>query len=224
MARQRSWSCCTTSLADGVGGLNVLAALVDPGASPAAVFFPRSFPTLLSLARDAWLARLRGIRRAPGSWRSLRRSMFAGGGLRPPRATPCSLVRQTGPRRRMTVVRVDRDLLRAAAHRHGATTNDAVLVAIGGALHHYLLSRGEPVDPIALAVPVSGRQPARGPVAGNLVNPMLVEVPARGRASERLERVEATVPTDRPRLARRRLRSLAACSDSWPGSGYTASS
>ena len=50
----------------------------------------------------------------------------------------------------MTVVRVDRALLAATAHRHGATTNDAVLVAAGGALHRYLLSRGEPVDPIAV--------------------------------------------------------------------------
>ena len=74
-------------LADGLGGLNVLAALVDPGAPPAAVPFPRPSPSRASLARDAWMTRLVGMRRMAGSWRSLRRGMFAGGGLHPPRAT-----------------------------------------------------------------------------------------------------------------------------------------
>lgn len=180
-------------LADGLGGVNVLAALLDPGAPPAAVSFPREAPTRASLARDAWRTRLLGIRRAAGLWPSLRRSMFAGGGFRPARATPCSLVQQTGPHLRMTVVRLDRGLLRAAAHRNGATTNDAVLVAVAGALHQLLLSRGESIDPIAITVPVSGRRPGGGPAIGNLVSPMLVDVPARGNLGERLAQVESAV-------------------------------
>jgi WS/DGAT/MGAT family acyltransferase len=180
-------------LADGLGGVNVLAALLDPGAPPAAVSFPRVSPTRASLARDAWRTRLIGIGRAAGSARSLRRSMFAGGGFRPARATPCSLVQQTGPRLRMAVVRLDREMLRAAAHRKGGTTNDAVLVAVGGALHQLLLSRGESVDPIAVTVPVSGRRPGGGPAIGNSVSPMLVDVPARGDVAERLAQVEAAV-------------------------------
>jgi diacylglycerol O-acyltransferase / wax synthase len=180
-------------IADGLGGLNVLAALVDPGLPPAAVAFPRARPALSSLARDAWLARLRGLRQVSSWWHSLRRSMFAGGGFHPTRATPCSLVQRTGPRRRMAVVRMDRALLRAAAHDHGATTNDAVLVAVAAALHQYLLSRGELVDPIAITVPVSGRQPAGGQAVGNLVSPMLVAVPAGGGVPERLAQVEAAV-------------------------------
>jgi WS/DGAT/MGAT family acyltransferase len=180
-------------LADGLGGLNVLAALLDPGAPPAAVSFPRASPTRAGLARDAWRTRLLGIYRAAGLWRSLRRSMFAGGGLRPARATPCSLMQQTSPHLRMAVVRLERASLRAAAHRKGATTNDAVLVAVGAALHQYLLSRGESVDPIAVTVPVSGRRPGGGPAMGNLVSPMLVDVPARGNAAERLAQVEAAV-------------------------------
>ncbi len=180
-------------LADGLGGVNVLAALLDPGAPPAAVSFPREAPTRASLARDAWRTRLLGIRRAAGLWPSLRRSMFAGGGFRPARATPCSLVQQTGPHLGMTVVRLDRGLLRAAAHRNGATTNDAVLVAVAGALHQLLLSRGESIDPIAITVPVSGRRPGGGPAIGNLVSPMLVDVPARGNLVERLAQVESAV-------------------------------
>jgi diacylglycerol O-acyltransferase / wax synthase len=180
-------------LADGPGGLNVLAALLDPGAPPAAVSFPRASRTRAALARDAWRTRLLGIRRAAGLGRSLRRSMFAGGGFRPARATPCSLVQQTGPHLRMAVVRLDRASLRAAAHRNGATTNDAVLVAVGAALHQYLLSSGESVDPIAVTVPVSGRRPGGGQAIGNMVSPMLVDVPIGGDAGERLKRVETAV-------------------------------
>jgi diacylglycerol O-acyltransferase / wax synthase len=129
-------------LADGLGGLNVLAALVDPGAPPAAAPFPRPRPTVRDLARDAWLTRLQGVRRAAGSWRLLRRAMFAGGGFHPIPATPCSLVQPTGPRRTTGVVRLNRSQLAAAAHRRGATTNDAALVAVAGALNKTLLKRG----------------------------------------------------------------------------------
>jgi diacylglycerol O-acyltransferase / wax synthase len=180
-------------LADGLGGLNVLAALVDPGARPASVTFPRARPALSSLAQDAWLTRLQGLRQTAMTWRSLRQSMFAGGGFRPMRATPCSLVQRTGPRRRMAVVRLDRASLRATAHRNGATTNDSLLVAVGAALHQYLLSRGESVDPLAVTVPVSGRRPGGGPAVGNLVSPMLVDVPTNGGVRERLAQVEAAV-------------------------------
>jgi diacylglycerol O-acyltransferase len=53
-------------LADGLGGVNVIAALVDPGAEPATVPFPRPRPALSVLARDALLTRLRGMRQAAG--------------------------------------------------------------------------------------------------------------------------------------------------------------
>ena len=180
-------------LADGLGGLNVLAALVDPGLEPAGVPFPRPRPPLPILARDGLLTRLRGMRQAAGSWRSLRRAMFAGGGFRPDRAVPCSLVQPTSSRLGMAVVRLERARLAAAAHRSGSTTNDAVLVAVGAALHQILLSRGELVDPIAITVPVSGRGSRPGPAVGNLVSPMLVEVPTSGAVRERLAQVEAAV-------------------------------
>jgi diacylglycerol O-acyltransferase / wax synthase len=180
-------------LADGLGGVNVLAALVDPGMEPASVPFPRPRPALPILARDALLTRLHGMRQAGGSWRSLRRAMFAGGGFRPDPAVPCSLVQPASPRLRMATVRLERARLAAAAHRNGATTNDAVLVAVGAALHKILLSRGESVDPIAITVPVSGRGSRPGPAVGNLVSPMLVDVPAGGAVGERLAQVEAAV-------------------------------
>lgn len=180
-------------LADGLGGLNILAALVDPGTPPAAVPFPRPKPTLSSLARDTWRTRLSNIRRVGGSFRLLRLAMSAGGGLQPTRAAPCSLLQRTGSRREVAVMRLDRARLAAAAHRYGATANDAVLVAVGGALHQVLLSKGESVDPIAITVPVSGRRAGGGSALGNLVSPMLVDVPTGGDLAARLARVEAAV-------------------------------
>ena len=180
-------------LADGLGGVNVLATLVDPGQPPAAVPFPRPIPTVLDLTRDAWLTRLRSTRRAVGSLRLLRRAMFAGGGFHPTRATPCSLMQRTGPRRQMAFVRLDRSRLAESAHRYGATANDAVLIAVAAALHEVLLKRGESVDPIVITVPVSGRRSGGGSEVGNLVSPMLVDVRTSGGIDHRLGQVEATV-------------------------------
>ena len=180
-------------IADGLGGLNVLAAFLDPGAPPAAVPFPRSAPTVSSLARDAWVMRFHSVRQAAGSWRLLRRSMSAGGGFRPDPAVPCSLLQRTGPRRKMAVIRLDRAQLATAAHRYRATTNDALLVGVAAALHKALASRGESVDPIAIAVPVSGRRPGGESGVGNLVSPMLVSVPTSGALAERLAQVDGAV-------------------------------
>jgi diacylglycerol O-acyltransferase / wax synthase len=89
--------------------------------------------------------------------------MGAGGGLRPPRAAPCWLNQQTGSRRHLVVVRAEAATLRAAAHRHGATANDAILVAVAGALHQVLKARGGDVGTLVVTVPVSGGRPAGGP-------------------------------------------------------------
>ncbi|WP_370962533.1 wax ester/triacylglycerol synthase domain-containing protein [Amycolatopsis sp. cg9] len=260
-------------LADGVGGLAVLADLVDQGAGAPAKPFPRPPPTAGALARDNVLRRLRALRRCGQAVRALRTSMRAAGGLRPPRAAACSLLRRTGVRRRVVVVGIGRWVLRvcvraagglrapraaacsllrrtgvrrrvvvvgigrwvlrvcvraagglrapraaacaplrptgarhrlvavstgrpalaAAAHRHGASVNDAVLVAVAGALHRLLVTRGESVGTFAVAVPVSGRRPGRGGALGNAVSPMLVRVPGTGDVAGRLERVAAEV-------------------------------
>lgn len=185
------------ALADGVGGLTALAALIDapdnaPNNAPGAQF-PRPAPTTPTLARDACAARLRALRHTKQSWHLLRRSMGAGGGLRPPRAAPCSLNQRTGPRRQLTVLHTDLAAVRAAAHHHGATTNDAVLVAVAGALHRILLGRGESADTLVMTVPVSGRARAGGPDLGNLVSPMLVCIPTTGRLPHRLQQVAAQV-------------------------------
>jgi len=91
------------------------------------------------------------------------------------------------------VVRADLAALRAAAHRHGATANDAILVAVAGALHQVLKTRGEHVGTLVMTVPVSGRRPGRGAALGNMVSPMLVAVPDRRRPGQRMARVAAQV-------------------------------
>jgi hypothetical protein len=92
----------------------------------------------------------------------------------------------------LAVIRVDLPTLRAAAHRHGATANDAVLVAAAAALHRVLLDRGESIDPVSVGVPVSGHSEGE-PARGNMVDPLLVRVPVTGALDQRLRRVAADV-------------------------------
>ncbi|HEV8222271.1 MAG TPA: wax ester/triacylglycerol synthase domain-containing protein [Streptosporangiaceae bacterium] len=179
-------------LADGVGGLAVLASLIDAPARSPGTCFPRPAPARARLARQALEARLEGLRHAARSWQLLRASMGAGGGLRPPRAAPCSLNQRTGTRRRLAVVRADLAAVHTAAHRHGATVNDAVLVAVAGALRRVLLTRGESAGTLVVVVPVSGRSEG-APALGNMVSPMLVAVPDTGAVPDRLRRVAAQV-------------------------------
>ena len=143
--------------------------------------------------REAFASRLRALRHTAQSWHLLGESMGAGGGLRPPRAARCSLHQPTGPRRHLAVVRADLAAVRTAAHRYGATTNDAVLVAVAGALHQVLRRRGGSVGTLVVTVPVSGRRPGDGPPLGNMVSPLLVAVPATGRVPDRLWQVAAQV-------------------------------
>ncbi|HSE70598.1 MAG TPA: WS/DGAT domain-containing protein, partial [Nocardioidaceae bacterium] len=180
-------------LSDGIGGLAVLANLVDPGPVVEPRSFPRQPPTAKSLAVEAWEGRLAAARRIVRWSRLLRRSMAAGGGLHPPRAGDCSLIQRTGSRRQLAVVRAEHARLRAAAHRYGATTNDALLVAVAGALNRVLLERGESADRLVVTVPVAGRRAASGPDLGNVVTPIIVAVPTTGAVPERLADVAAQV-------------------------------
>jgi WS/DGAT/MGAT family acyltransferase len=179
-------------LGDGIGGLAVLAGLVDGSGTwpPPGTDFPQPAPRTTVLARDALAGKVRALRDARQSWRLLRGSTDASGGLHPPRAAACSLVAKTGSRRSAAVVRASLADVRNAAHAHDATVNDAVLVAVVGALHRVLAAGGEVLGTIAVAVPVSGRSPARHESAGhdpagdgalgNMVSPLLVPVPAAG--------------------------------------------
>lgn len=185
-------------VADGVGGLAVLASLADVHPGNATRVFPRPPPPTGRLFHDALTRRLRSVRHAPDAGRALWSAMTAAGGLAPPPATACSLLRRTGPGRRIAVVHADRSAVRAAAHRAGGTVNDAVLVSIAGALRHVLDERGETVDAFTVAVPVAGRRTTDASALGNQTSPLLVTVPAVGDPEARIGLVAADVRARRP--------------------------
>jgi diacylglycerol O-acyltransferase / wax synthase len=185
------------ALADGVGGLAVLANLVDGHRIQHDAGFPRPAPTAATLARQAFAAKWRALVHVKQSWRLLRSATRAGGGLFPPRAAACSLVQKTGSCRRLAVVSVNIGEMRAAAHAHGATVNDAVLVAVAGAVRRLLAANGESLGTVVITVPVSGRNPAGNDDLGNMVSPLLVPVAAKGGAAQRLEQVAARVRADK---------------------------
>jgi WS/DGAT/MGAT family acyltransferase len=183
-------------LADGIGGLAIMSGLIDAPRSPIAQGFPRPAPSPTALARDAIARRIRAVRHVRRGWRRLLDAMRAGGGIRPRRATPCSLVHRTGPHRRVVVIRTDLATVREIAHQNGGTVNDAILVAVADALQQVLSKAGERADPVVVTVPVSGRQ-SDDTGAGNLVSPMLVSVPTSGPFGVRLAAVSEQVRAQR---------------------------
>src|SRR4029450_1073403 len=104
-------------VADGIGGLAVLASLADGHPEYATRAFPRPPSPTGRLFHDALTRRLHAFRQAPNAGRALWSAMTAAGGLAPPSAIACSLLRRTGPGRRIVVVHADRAAVRAAAHR-----------------------------------------------------------------------------------------------------------
>lgn len=191
-------------LADGMGGLAVLARLVDGAASTARHPFPRPRPPWRLLAREVWAGRVRalgGLGRVPARLRE------AGAELRPGATRPaprCSLNRPVGARRRFGVTRADLGRVRAVGHRHGGTVNDVVLAAVGGALRTLLHRRGEDADHVVASIPVSGRSEATVARLGNQVGVIPVEVPTTGTAVARLE---AIAPATRARKTSSRAAS-----------------
>jgi diacylglycerol O-acyltransferase / wax synthase len=163
-------------LADGMGGLAVLASLVDGAPDAHDCAFPVRMPSRRQLAVQAATDRLRSVGKLPAVLGRLR---GAASQLRPvftTRLGRSSLDKPTGPRRRFASVRVDLSEIRSAGHAHQATVNDIVLSAIAAALHRLLLTRGERVDNFVISVPFSARRQASASDLGNhsAVIPLLV--------------------------------------------------
>lgn len=182
-------------LADGMGGLAVLGALADPpaGAGPGDVDPPVTGarpPELLpgwgALVRDAWAQRLGTLRRPRGAARRLTGGLDELGLRRPRLAERCSLLGRTGDRRRLELATADLASVRAFAHAHGATVNDAVVTAVTGALVDLLARRGERVDELVVSVPVSRRRQADAATLGNVTGVVPVRVPAVPDPARRL--------------------------------------
>ena len=194
-------------LADGIGGLAVLARLVDeapglPPGDPQAAGFPVLAPGARTLAADAWAGRARGLTHPARSVRTIRQGLAELGGARPPRRLPpTSLNHPTGPQRRLDVIAADLAAIRDLGHAHGGTVNDVILAVIAGALRTLLASRGERLDLVTASVPVSARQAATGGQLGNQVGMMPVTLPTCGDLAARVTRI-AAITRERKTAAR----------------------
>ena len=185
-------------LADGVGGLAVLAHLVDGAPTMPDTAFPRPAPGRRALFLDASGARLRALGHLPARARRLRSAFaeLAGGGI--PGPPKSSLNRPIGAHRSLAVARVDLARVQRLAHAHGATVNDVVLTAVTGALHAVLRCRGEDVDRFVISVPVAGRRAAIVGHLGNEVGVMTVPVTVAGDPHQRLAAIARTARSRRP--------------------------
>ena len=186
------------AVADGIGGLAVLANLIDGAdAPPPDQAFPRPRPSHTDLMRDAAGAHLDTVTHPT---RSLRRIGDALVQLRPsPGGAPqrTSFNVPTGPNRRLLTAEVPLAPLHAAARRRGATINDALLTAVGGAVGALLSGRGDAADELVISMPMSTRTETGGTSLGNQVGAVPVRVPLHGGLVERLERVAGRTETAR---------------------------
>jgi diacylglycerol O-acyltransferase len=178
-------------LADGVGGLSILASLVDGAAAADDRVFPIRLPSRRQLAVEAATDHIRSARKLPAAIRRLAaaasqlRPLFGAGLARSSLNTP------TGSRRRFATIHVDLDLIRRAGHAHQATVNDVVLSAIAVALHRLLLVRGERVDEFVISVPFSARRQASAGDLGNQNGVIPLRVSGVGDPAWRLESLAA---------------------------------
>lgn len=176
-------------LADGMGGLAMLASLVDGGrpAPPAGPAAPP--PNRWALACDAGVSRCRALARiggVPSTIRAALRELRSGS---TPRAARSSLNRPVKTRRQIATVSADLAWIRTLAYARAVSVNDVMLTVVGGALNVLLAHRGEHIDPFIISVPVSGRSQTAAGALGNQVGVMPVAVPVHGDIEKRLNAV-----------------------------------
>ncbi|MGY1616224.1 wax ester/triacylglycerol synthase domain-containing protein [Geodermatophilus sp. SYSU D00691] len=168
------------ALADGLRGVALAAALLEPQGAPPPPEHPGPAPTPSVVPN-----RVRRTRQLLADLRTA--------------APRTSLSRPIGPGRRLAVVALPLDELRATAHALGATVNDLLLTAVTAGLRRLLLARGDRVDGLRLqaSVPVGARSP------GQRNGILVVGLPV-GEADD-LRRLAAVVA--RTRVLKRRLAS-----------------
>jgi diacylglycerol O-acyltransferase len=197
-------------LADGVAGLAIIAALVNPAVDhqpePAPEWVPRPAPGDTQLVIDelrrrtiapaeALGAQLR--RSTPGSvspfpslsaLRDLMETSMGGASVTP-------LNRPVGPHRRFDWVRLPFEGVHEIGARAGGKINDVVLALTSGALREFLHQRGVDVDHLELraVVPVNIRNENVSSEMGNHVSNLIVPLPiAEADPWTRLETVVET--------------------------------
>jgi WS/DGAT/MGAT family acyltransferase len=182
------------ALADGVGGVDVALALLDPtpGPEPSVVFaevttdpLPSFSQRLRTVAGDEvaeQVAVIRGLAEAAihplKAWESARGLISGGRTLSSDLvASPCSLNRPIGSQRHYRVVRLSLLAVRELGHELGGTINDVVLSAVTSALRTLLTERGEELDHLQALVPVSIRTERQHQELGNRVAALVVPLP-----------------------------------------------
>lgn len=188
-------------LADGIGGLAMLATLADPAGDsppvssaeggsdghPGRPDRPARRPSTRSLAEDRLAESRRSLRATAKTLHRLGAARRELGHA--PAAPRTSLNRATGPRRHVEVVDTDLAEIRSVAHRLGATVNDVLLVATTAAMLSILDQRGERVPALVVSVPISTRTSTTTDNLGNEVGVMPVTVPVTGALPDRLAQV-----------------------------------
>jgi WS/DGAT/MGAT family acyltransferase len=182
-------------MVDGIGGTQLMAALLDPIATrdddEPQTWLPRPQPSTkevlqLELSRLAqsfsWGKQLRGMVQTPGdsaarlSEQVFGLSQFLGNGLWP--APDCILNRSISAQRRFEWLTVNLDDVKRVKAKFGATVNDVVMATIAGALRRFLQGRPGTPRPTQLRtlVPVNVRQ-GTDEQLGNHVAALLVPLP-----------------------------------------------
>lgn len=180
-------------LADGIGGLAVLAALADTSTRLDPQEFPAPTPSRAALARDALRDRAMGLARvrvAMKTWAGGIRQLGVGVHL-PVLAPTTSLNAPTGGRRRLSTVQLSLPDVVAAGHRDHCTVNDLVLAAVTGAMTSVLAHRGEDPPALVVSTPVSTRRAASAVNLGNQTGVVLLTIPSIAERTVRLDRIAA---------------------------------
>ncbi len=176
-------------LADGMGGLAVLARLVDGNPGNTGPDFPRRPPRPRDLLIDVLRSDGQALARLPAGLRRLRIAAAELGTSNNPRAPRCTLNRPIGTGRALAVARAELGAVHAAAHAQGGTVNDVVVTAVAGALRAVLADRGESINQLVVSMPVSARRRASATDLGNQVGVIPVTVPTTGEPTQRLAAV-----------------------------------
>jgi diacylglycerol O-acyltransferase / wax synthase len=175
-------------LADGVAGLTLVGALLGDTPAPEDPDFPRPVPTRVRLVHDAFLERLRALRRLPEATARLVGGFAALAPALGEMAEPCSFNRPTGPDRYFRTVGADLGQLLGYGHEHGATLNDVVLTVAVGAVDRLLAERGEHVESLVVSVPFSARRTTDAHHLGNGSGVVPLRLPTLGSFPDRLAR------------------------------------
>ena len=205
------------AMIDGVGGVDLLTALLDITPETREVesepWDPQPTPGAVGLLADGAVGAVRsvvdrsvrGLSLAVQPRRALKEVVSTAAALAAAAtplvsgapATPLNVA--PGPHRRVEVVRTDLADYKKVKTAFGATVNDVVLTAVAGALGRFLEHRGMDVSGLELraCVPVSVRTKDRVGAAGNDITIMMAPLPVGVRP-----------PVERLSVVRRAMQNL----------------